>query len=160
MKTILSLIITIFLLTSCYKDPIAILNPTYPGVDPELWPHFQNFEKEAARRGINIDLSTENLTGEIDNIHERGVLGVCQYGSAINNHITIDEPFWNSSGSLYREFVVFHELGHCVLFRDHDESMNGNGICLSIMRSGTGQCRDAYTDQNRGYYLDELFSID
>lgn len=148
------------LLYSCSKDPITVINPSYLGVDPELWPFFENFEKEAAFRGLNIDLSAENLTAEIDNIQERGVLGVCQYGSAINNHITIDEPFWNSSGSLYREFVVFHELGHCVLFRDHNESMNGNGICLSIMRSGTENCRDAYTDQNRKYYLDELFSID
>ncbi len=149
----------IVLLSSCEKE-IAILNPEYPNVERALWKYYAEFEEEAAKRGLFYDLNDIGVTGEISEIHDPGVAGSCQYGSAINNHVTIDQTYWNRSGELYREFVVFHELGHCALFRGHDESANNAGLCLSIMRSGLGGCRDAYSEQNRTAYLDELFSDD
>ena len=71
--------------------------------------------------------------------------------------MTIDKTFWNRSSELYKEFVVFHELGHCVLDRNHKEDKDSRGRCLSIMRSGLGDCLDAYSSANRTYYLNELF---
>ncbi len=57
----------------------------------------------------------------------------------------------------FREFVVFHELGHCDLGRDHRDEAFDNGVCVSIMRSGLGDCRDYYHPRTREGYLDELF---
>lgn len=149
-------ITTILSLLSCNKQSFT-LEQRFPNVDPDLWSHYANFEDEAAIRGIKIDLNDLEVSAEIEEIRESGVAGMCQYGSAINNHVTIDQTFWNRASALSREMVVFHELGHCVLLRGHDESQNSNGLCLSIMRSGTGNCRDAYNQQNRKAYLDELF---
>ena len=129
----------------------------FANVDERLWDFFESFENEAALRGIAIDLNEEGTTGVISPISDDGVAGTCQYNSHFNN-VTVDEGFWNRGSTLFREFVVFHELGHCVLHRDHEESSFDNGICRSIMRSGLEDCRDAYIDQNRSYYLDELFS--
>lgn len=128
----------------------------FEDVDERLWVHFTNFEEEAAIRGLNFDLNELGITGVIENIPEDGVAGTCQYGQHIH-HVTIDNNYWNRASFLQREFVVFHELGHCVLFRDHEEGQFTNGICRSIMRSGLGNCRDAYIQANREYYIDELF---
>ena len=158
------LICLITLIYSCEVDSIQhieeepIQEELYYNVDQGLWTHFQQFEREAAKRGHNYNLDTHGTTGEISVIPEDGVAGTCQYGNHIN-HVTVDVEFWDRASNLLREFVVFHELGHCVLARGHEESSFSNGICRSIMRSGTQDCIDAYIAQNRDYYLDELFSM-
>jgi hypothetical protein len=159
--------IAFILMTSCQSDTdqeseITSVEEEMPeelfaNVDERLWEYFESFENEAALRGIHIDLNEEGTSGVISPISDEGVAGTCQYNSHFN-HVTVDEDFWTRGHVLLREFVVYHELGHCVLHRDHEESSFDNGICRSIMRSGLEDCRDAYTQQNRAYYLDELFS--
>lgn len=159
MKTIafsISAVCILFLSSSCERE-LELFSPQYSNVDQALWKYYEDFEKEAELRGFSFDLNNLEVSGEISQIHDSGVAGTCQFGSAINNHVTIDQTFWNRSSELSREFVVFHELGHCALLRGHDESSNQNGLCLSIMRSGLGDCRDAYSTQNREAYLNELF---
>ncbi len=151
------LLLGVLLTLSCSKE-IIDLEKKYPNVDPDLWSYYEEFEAEADKRGLSYDLNNLNISGEIQEIHQSGVAGSCQYGSAINNHVTIDKTFWNRASDFTKEMVVFHELGHCALLRGHDERQNRAGLCLSIMRSGTGNCIDAYSAQNRDAYLNELFS--
>jgi len=133
-----------------------INNKSYPLADKDLWVYYHSFEKEALLRGYNYDLALLEISGVIENIVEDGVAGTCQYGNHIH-HVTIDKSFWENASTLKREMVVYHELGHCVLYKDHNEDYNREGTCLSIMNSGTAPCTVAYTYQNRDYYIDELF---
>lgn len=158
------IIIPIFTIISCQADSDPALESEeeiqeaiYNNVDERLWLYFQEFESQATQRGLSFDLNDFGTTGEISGIHEDGVAGTCQYGTHIN-HVTVDIDYWNRANNLQREFVIFHELGHCVLGRDHEEGAFNNGICISIMRSGLGDCNDAYINQNRDYFIDELFS--
>ena len=148
----------IIFLFACYEDILEqeIENNAYPDVDKSLWPHFMSFENEARQRGLDIDLAALEISGVIRNIQDDGVAGTCQYGNHIA-HVSIDRSYWNNASSLLREYVVFHELGHCALYRGHDESSNNNGICRSIMNSGLGYCIPNYNNTNRNRYLDELF---
>ncbi|MCG8329316.1 MAG: hypothetical protein MI974_16595 [Chitinophagales bacterium] len=138
------------------SEPNVQVN-TYPGVDEALWPYFTRFEEEAALRGIDIDLVGEDITGVIEDLPEENVAGQCSYNSHNPNHVTIDEEFWANASDRYREYVIFHELGHCHLLRDHREAANPDGTCKSIMRSGLGDCSDNYHQLTRATYLDELF---
>ncbi|MEO1257873.1 MAG: hypothetical protein AAFZ15_03720 [Bacteroidota bacterium] len=149
-------------LFSCQKDETANQIPEViqaQNVDPALQPYFEEFEYQAALRGIEVDLTAANIIGNIQEITEEHVAGQCTYGAAIDNEITIDQGFWNSFPQyLIREMVVFHELGHCYLERGHREGSFSNGACISIMRSGLEECRDNYNSSTRSDYLDELFS--
>ncbi len=150
--------------SSCYRDgflseQVTPPSPRFPGVHEAIWTHFESFENEAARRGIAINLATANITAMIADINDHNVAGQCSYGYGGPRRITIDKPFWNRANHLRREMIVFHELGHCYLDRGHTEATFESGYCRSIMRSGTCCCRDAYTSQNRDYYLDELFGL-
>lgn len=144
-----------FIILSCGRD-LDPLVKSYDDVDEVLWSYFEDFEIEAARRGVNIDLNALGISGEIRNIAEENVAGTCQYGQHLH-HVTIDRQFWNNASPLFREYIIFHELGHCSLFRDHTESQFSNGRCASIMASGLGDCSIGYTQESRDYYLDELF---
>lgn len=153
--------------TACQKDSsfieedtplvIANANKSYENVPTSLWSFFQAFEEEALRRGEVINLNNRNLTAEIMEISETGVAGTCSYSSHAPNHIVIDETFFNQTSELYKEMVIFHELGHCVLFRGHEEGTNSDGTCASIMRSGVEGCYDNYRAATRTAYLNELF---
>ncbi len=130
---------------------------TFPGVDPELWSLYAQFEDEGRARGFDVDLKASGITGFIEEIEERHVAGRCNFNFRQPNRITIDEQFWERSSPLFKEMIVFHELGHCFLFRDHDETTLANGACESIMRSGTEDCIDNYNQRTRTRMIDELF---
>lgn len=158
----------LFLAASCTADftftpveepgeEVPVFNNSYPNVDEALWVYFQRFEEEGRARGIDVDLVAERITGAIEALGEEDVAGQCTYASHAPNHVTIDLSFWNRASDWLREFVVFHELGHCELGRDHREAVFANGTCRSIMRSGLEDCRDNYTTATRNSYLDELF---
>ena len=131
---------------------------SYANVDAALWPFFEAFEKEGEARGINVDLSLSLITGDIEEIAEQHVAGQCTYSSNHPNHVTIDLEFWENASDLFKEFIIFHELGHCYLARDHREDANANGTCKSLMRSGVEDCRDNYNVNTRDRYIDELFN--
>ena len=140
---------------SCERD-IQILETN--AVDSELQSYVERFEAEAAARGISMDISALGISVELISIEEQNVAGVCYYSANHPGQIEIDLEIWNQIGGLGREFVIFHELGHCAINRDHTEAQFSNGICRSIMASGTGTCRDNYTSQTRTTYINELFS--
>ena len=132
----------------------------YPQVDQRLWPFFQSFEEEAALRDWEVDLSISRITASIEEIDEEHVAGQCSIQHQFSKHITIDLEFWNRSSNLFKEFIIFHELGHCYLRRDHREDAFANGACKSLMRSGTEDCIDNYNSRTRATYIDELFNPD
>ncbi len=129
----------------------------FPTVTPELRPFFIAFEEEAANRGLTFDLTELGVTGNIVELGNNSVLGVCRHNENEPNRIAVDIDAWVDGSESLRELIVFHELGHCVLDRLHrDESENGQ--CLSIMHSGLTDCITPLSDPRfREQYLDELF---
>lgn len=170
LNRILCFTASVFLIMSCSDENqfsevgngdntiiIGEATKSYPGVDQRLWPYFERFEKAGKERGYNTDLIEAEVTGSFEDI-ENGAAGSCSYNSNHTfHHIRVDNDTWNSLTTNFREFIIFHELGHCYLHREHDEEAHNNGVCQSIMRSGLGQCRDNYHAGTRETYLDELF---
>ena len=151
------LLFAFFCIVSCQKNGDLTQTVDFPNVDEELVDYFQRFETEAKVRGIMVDLTSAGITRTIRDIAIEHVAGQCSYGTHESPHVTIDSEFWDAVGDLYKEMVVFHELGHCYLKRGHLEGRTINGNCISIMRSGDGSCRDNYTATTRQGYIDELF---
>lgn len=146
--------------SACQKDLSGDENTESisANIPSALAPYFETFREKALENNLIIDYESANITAEIKSINEGSVAGTCSTNGHDLRHITIDQNFWDQASHLLREMVVFHELGHCVLGRGHEESAFSNGICRSIMRSGLGTCRDAYIPQNRDYFIEELFS--
>lgn len=126
----------------------------YPNADEVLWPYFQAFEEEGKKRQLSIDLVAANVFGAIQELPSQEYVGYCGYQ---HNQVVIGADFWNRSSHYSRELIVFHELGHCYLNRQHDNRKSNDGRCQSIMRNGNGTCVDFYTGKTRKQLLDELF---
>lgn len=156
----------LLLFSACQQDAIEDLAeiPTepevrsFPEVDERLWPFFERFEIEGRERGFDVDLVASRISGVIEELEGEHIAGQCTtFGNFRPGRVTVDAEFWELSNDLFKEFIIFHELGHCYLDRDHREDAFSNGRCVSIMRSGTLDCRDNYNVATRAAYLDELF---
>lgn len=153
--------LAIFVFSSCTKEETIENTPVkqFEGVDEVLWPYYMRFEEEAASRGIHIDLQERGITGTLSDIEATNVAGKCNYHPDHANHVTVDNEFWANSSDLRKELVIFHELGHCYLLRNHNDDAHVDGTCVSIMRSGLDDCKDNYLNGTRDSYLTELFEV-
>lgn len=144
------------LMSSCAKENSDNLVVEELTIDAELLPYFERFVAEGAERGITINLVEKRIEGFLIDIEETDVAGQCSYSATSTRKVNIDINYWNRATDLEKEFVVFHELGHCYLERTHSDTQE-NRICTSIMHSGTSGCRFRYNAISRSEYLDELF---
>ncbi|GAA5219448.1 putative metallopeptidase [Membranihabitans marinus] len=151
--TVLAIFIS---LTGCYEDDI-IADSLVESPD-EIQSYFKAFEEEALQRGLNYDVDSKNIYGEFADLPDNTV-GQCSYSPDQPRKITLDQNYWNRASELEKEYLVFHELGHCYLEKLHNDNKNEFGACVSIMNSGTSDCRNIYNSRNRSEFIDELFDI-
>jgi len=164
MRAILLGFLATFILFACEKQPVfssevepepPTSSKSFENVDEILWPYYERFELEAEKRGISVDLS--QVHGTVVSISENGVAGDCQFDSNFPNRLRVDLETWNQVGENLKEYIVFHELGHCDRLRKHRETEDADGVCVSMMASGVGGCRENYNPSTRDAHLDELF---
>ena len=147
-KKILFFILTAITI-SCSKDEL------FPYTNEELandefYPYLELFAEEAKKRGHDFD----NYTIDFYLADIEGAAGLG------GRKIIIDREHWNNGDPEFKEFLVFHELGHAALGRNHKNAKTDSGECLSIMRANKNgfECyRNMYSSKWREYYLDELF---
>lgn len=81
--------------------------------------------------------------------------GVCNY---LTRDIVINRDIWNRSGYFSRKNLIYHELGHCVLYKRHNNDRFPDGCPKSIMLDSMFEdheiknCFIPYMN----YYLQEL----
>ena len=98
---ILPIVLSCFIL-GCSKENLVINEPVNTiNTNNELYTYITNFEFEAQQRGINLNITSSDLTYEIAEIDEDNVAGVCHYNSAYPNHIILDETFWNTASAAF-----------------------------------------------------------
>ena len=75
--------------------------------------------------------------------------------------INTNEICWNGRDDIEKEVLMFHELGHAVLGREHLNTRFSNRMPKSMM-CGAESCNpfltyNSFTPELRNYYCDELF---
>ena len=94
------------------------------GMAPTLQPYFDEFYHEAKDRNVDV-ASWSGAAFIVDQISDGpdelnavgGPWGLCQ-----TDHIEFKREAWNTLGEYGRRWLVFHELGHCILGLDHASS--------------------------------------
>jgi hypothetical protein len=139
-------------------------DPHKYSIDPAFTDYLQRFENEGATRGKQLDPKTTGLIMEFGTLSNNDA-GLTHYETPIR--IQIDKTYWDaitkSAGAdLMKEDLIFHELGHGLLGRDHLNTTLENGDWKSIMCGGTAVNSRPWNINFRGirrsYYLDELFN--
>ena len=121
-------------------------------IDPKLKTHVDAFVTEAKNHGVDIDVY--NLDIRFADLSSQGAAG----GVTTTGAILIDSASIN--WYINPEAVVFHEMGHKYLHRDHMDEMFPleNLISLPKPKSVMHSHFLYLYSQNRAYYMDELFN--
>lgn len=130
-----------------------------------FWLVFCWFSAPIAKQQINIDFKPYVAKFEyysLDIVNSSimygkmawPTVGECFYDTQT---VLVDEKYFNKMGYLGKEELIFHELGHCELNRDHEDDMMD--YCpRTIMYFQTFGDSACYA-QKHEYYMDELFNI-
>ncbi|MDR0370379.1 MAG: hypothetical protein LBH80_00770 [Prevotellaceae bacterium] len=157
------------ILIACVLFFAACGNSNEPKGGPvELQLYVDRFLQEAKSRGYNYAAEAENVTMKFGTLSD----GQAGYTDATKSPvlITIDKLYWDNIGKfdgadLMKEFIVFHELGHGILNRSHENPLFDNGDWKTMMRGGDVQSDEKewnvnYRGERRNYYLNELFGLE
>ncbi len=124
-------------------------------VNPSMLPLLYKFQEEGRARGAHVDKDIDIEFGDAS-----GKPGICQRRTLKLPKVVIDERYWNTLSLEMKEVLLYHELGHCILDREHKDgitTVDGSGdVLVSLMSSNLG-CTPFFGKFKR-YYLDELFS--
>jgi len=123
---------------------IPLLVACGKATDNEFVPYLELFRKEATARGVSIGAHVEIA-------FETTIYG--GYAQCLGGglqRIVVSEYWWSLLSALEREALLFHELGHCALAREHV----ADGTFSLMTRVAPGA--DKYGPR-RSEYLDELF---
>ncbi|MFN7611698.1 MAG: SprT-like domain-containing protein [bacterium] len=130
-------LVILILLCSCSDEYVF-------NVESELSGYVESFFELSKQHGKNLDKNnlTVRFSKEIGSLH-----GVYIDRSGLNI-IEINYYHYQNYSRDYMEAIVFHELGHAILKRQHDDSVE------SLMN--TSLCLMCYSE-NKSYFINELF---
>lgn len=126
-------------------------------IDPNLNPIVEMFMYEARSRGRIVDLTYLSVTLENIRIHKRDLtIGYCVKDLIGGMTIKIHTPTWIAMNDYEREQLIFHELAHCLIGREHCSKIDNNGpISIMYPQGLDGQYYKTYREE----LVDELFNI-
>lgn len=144
-----------FLLSGCAKEKVNNIPDEF--VDLVL-----EFIDEGERRGVSLNYEDLGLTISLEeNLDDPPLLGYCK-SRKNSKTVVISREFWESRNISFesKKSLLFHELGHCLLGREHRSDTIIANICSSIMKPGTADCVEILGSRIWwDYYLDELFEF-
>lgn len=121
-------------------------------VESDIVPYVKRFEA-LYKKEVDIRITFNNL--------DYPKVGVCYTWTDGYRNIEIDTKQWKAMSDLGREEVIFHELGHCILGRGHDESKVDLGVFkqapASIMYPYVFGDASVYREFKDSQYYKELF---
>ena len=96
-----------------YRNPMMYNNRL---VETEFYPHVITFQ-QLCRAEVKVNIKFGDLPD--------GDIGRCKYlpDFSFLDSIIIDRKSWDRLKHWEREQLLFHELGHCVLGRPHEDAM-------------------------------------
>lgn len=143
------------------ENPIPSPNPSVPTptieqISEELEVFVEEFEN-----GYNLPVTYPVLfddgakTGGVNG--QGTTIGLCETYSNGNRFVYINRAWFQNAQRtmVQKKILIFHELGHCSMSRNHDSRTYGNGMPYSIMYPVINAIVSNYV-ANENYYLTEL----
>lgn len=124
-------------------------------VDEEFKSAVAIFQREALLRGVDVSKATNSINVVFDDL-DADALGRCTKTPLGPKTIRIDRRFWKTAYNNQRLAVVFHELGHCALGREHVDAVDDQHRPVSLMFPSAAFPGDFFQEKSDEYF-DELF---
>jgi hypothetical protein len=131
----------------------------FNSTDPVFKSYISEFEAHARQQNGDQSFLVGDIPINFGNTENDQYQGVCFQYTNGQKEILIRKVWWNSVNKKYQKSLLFHELGHCRLNREHkNETVNklNRSYKLSIMNAVIVSNVDY--DKFESEYLYELFN--
>ena len=132
---------------ACSTPKIEGPTEKYPHVDRKALEHVKAFEEHYGEDLGHVKIAFKDF-GNV------GYDGVCDVN--FGRQIYLDINAWKVHSYLEKQLLVFHELGHCVLDREHVQYNEHTEACPPSIMGYMGISEFCFR-RDRQYYIDELF---
>ncbi len=146
MKTLI-----VFLLLIGCSRPLP--HPKHYSAPAELQPYITEFIEDSIKYGK--PQTVDNLVIVFDSM-STDIGGTCTPNGRDTPVIRVNSVVWPRMPETYRRIVLLHELGHCILHREHKDTYAAFGAPASIMNTWIIDAGTFLAHEN--YYLNELFN--
>ena len=113
-------LILIFLV-SCSSEAVRV-RPSKRGIDPTFAPYVRDYSNIINSKHKNnrhvYNQRIDKLSMNFTNL-EGATIGRCHWLLNGEFEIEIDQRYWDRAGFLSKQFLIYHELEHCIRFRMH-----------------------------------------
>lgn len=165
MKLFVFLFISIFLFSSCglkLKDHQQVDGTReFNTSDPAFNSYVNKFESKAKTETGDSNFTIGDIPINFKELPEGDVQGLCNEYSDGTKEILIKRSWWNNVDEGLRESLLFHELGHCRLGRNHNDDMltiGNSQFKVSLMNTYIVESAEYTLHQTE--YFKELFTQD
>lgn len=149
-------LIILLLFTSCAQQS-SILVSTNPTLEyaqaEELKPYFLQFEAD-------FNLSTKYIQAEMSDTMSMTVAGACFFNGATapkGDYILVNRKVWNGLEEDTKLFLLYHELGHCLLLKMHEDDGQLDDGCKSTLMYPKLQYGGCFS-RHKAYYINKLIN--
>lgn len=144
-----NLFVILFSLIGCQEQSYVVF------IDPVLQPYAQSFIESG--QSVNYPIVIDNLVMKFSTNLPVNINGQCALRQT--PIILINKYVWSLLPEITKKALVFHELGHCVLYLQHDMiwiMIGSDTIPRSIMYPYLQ--KDLVYLNHWDYYINELFN--
>ncbi len=145
-----SILILGLVLTACNRKLPHYHHVTVPD---ELQPLVNEFIQDSVH--YNHPIAITDLLVQFNSM-PLGLNGTCTVNGEDTPIINLNSNIWPHINPVSQKLILYHELGHCVLGRPHNNVYLGTGYMASIMNAYLIDFNIFLASQN--YYLNELFN--
>lgn len=150
------LLVSLLVLSSCEGGLIgAFSSPQGKTSSGPFDKYVSKFYQKMGEQGL--DNSRRDIAISFDENMDMDFVGLCHWGET-PRRITINKYWWDGYEDDDRELLIFHELGHCVLNRSHNNDLSTWGRPVSIMEN-MGELWGWEYKYNYNSYIEELFQV-
>lgn len=121
-------IMVLILLVSCGSAPPP--SKDNDAVQEEFKPYYSEFIDDLNLRNRRVSYS--GIAIKFDKMKSSNNVGECHY-SYPKHTVKINRTFWDVSSNTTKKIIIYHELGHCMLYKEHSEKLNSINQPVSIM---------------------------
>jgi hypothetical protein len=150
------LMLCLFVLAACGRDPTLEERS-------EFEPYLERFQAYSAQYGR--DASNDGRVRILFGILKANEIGVCEQSPFQPPRVLVSRSAWAIRSDVGREALIFHELGHCLLDRDHRDDVvrltggrGGRTVVAPASLMHTRGVRPQLYAESKDYYLRELFT--
>ncbi|MFT6071095.1 MAG: hypothetical protein ACJAT2_002084 [Bacteriovoracaceae bacterium] len=162
------LLLTLILLSSCglpIGRDLVVKNKgevrQFESSNPLFTSIVSQFEQAGKQYSGNPNFSAGHVPVNFGDTENESFEGVCFSYPDGTTEVIIRESWWNSASEALKESLLFHELGHCVLNRDHDnETHEANSVTYKASLMNSVIVNSGQYNAHRSGYLTELFTLD